>query len=149
MNVTLKDEAATAALGAAIARGLKTGDAVLLAGGLGAGKTALARAILRALGVAEYVPSPSFTLVQAYETPGLTVRHFDLYRITAASELNELGLDDALADGAVLIEWPERARERLPANALEIHLSTRGDNSREAKISGPARWRGIVEGSHA
>jgi tRNA threonylcarbamoyl adenosine modification protein YjeE len=149
MTVTLEDEAATVALGAGIARGLKAGDAVLLEGELGAGKTALARAILRALGVAEYVPSPSFTLVQAYETPGLTVRHFDLYRITAASELNELGIDDALADGAVLIEWPERARERMPADALEIHLSARGDNSREAKISGPARWRSIVEGLRA
>lgn len=149
MTVTLEDEAATVALGAGIARGLKAGDAVLLEGELGAGKTALARAILRALGVAEYVPSPSFTLMQAYETPGLTVRHFDLYRITAASELNELGIDDALADGAVLIEWPERARERMPADALEIHLSTRGDNSREAKISGSARWRSIVEGLRA
>jgi tRNA threonylcarbamoyl adenosine modification protein YjeE len=149
MTVTLKDEAATVALGAGIARWLKVGDAVLLEGELGAGKTALARAILRALGVAEYVPSPSFTLVQAYETPGLTVRHFDLYRITAASELNELGIDDALAYGAVLIEWPERARERMPVDALKIHLSARGDNSREAKISGPARWRGIVRELHA
>ena len=147
MTVKLKDEAATAALGAAIARGLKAGDAVLLEGELGAGKTTLARGILRALGVSEYVPSPSFTLVQAYETPGLTVRHFDLYRVTKANELNELGIDDALADGAVLIEWPERAREHMPANALEILLSTSGDTTREAKLSGPSRWRDILGAS--
>ena len=147
MTVSLKDEAATAALGAAIARGLKAGDAVLLEGELGAGKTTLARGILRALGVSEYVPSPSFTLVQAYETPGLTVRHFDLYRVTKANELNELGIDDALADGAVLIEWPERARERMPANALEVRLSANGETTREAKLSGPARWRDILGAS--
>ena len=149
MTVKLRDEAATAALGAAIARGLKTGDAVLLEGELGSGKTTLARAILRALGVAEYVPSPSFTLVQAYETPGLTVRHFDLYRVSAANELNELGLDDALAEGAVLIEWPERARARMPASALEVRLSASSETAREAKLSGPARWREILEGLRA
>jgi len=149
MTVKLKDEAATAALGAAIARRLKTGDAVLLEGELGSGKTTLARAILRALGVAEYVPSPSFTLVQAYETPGLTVRHFDLYRVSAANELNELGLDDALAEGAVLIEWPERAREQMPTNALEIQLTASGETAREAKLSGPSRWREIFEALRA
>ena len=149
MTVKLKDEAATAALGAAIARGLKAGDAVLLQGELGSGKTTLARAILRALGVGEYVPSPSFTLVQAYETPGLTVRHFDLYRVTHASELNELGIDDAIADGAVLVEWPERARERMPANALEVQLYASSETAREAKLSGPSRWRDILEGHRA
>lgn len=149
MTVRLKDEAATAALGAAIARGLKAGDAVLLRGELGAGKTTLARGILRALGVTEHVPSPTFTLVQAYETPGLTVRHFDLYRVARASELNELGLEDALAEGAVLIEWPERAREQMPANALEVELATAGETAREAKLSGPSRWMGILEGLRA
>ena len=149
MTVKLRDEAATAALGAAIARGLRAGDAVLLEGELGSGKTTLARAVLRALGVAEYVPSPSFTLVQAYETPGLTVRHFDLYRVNAANELNELGLEDALAEGAVLIEWPERARARMPVNALEVQLSASGETTREAKLSGPARWREIFEGLRA
>lgn len=144
LTVNLHDEAATAALGARIARALKTGDAVLLAGELGSGKTALARAILRALGVSEYVPSPSFTLVQAYETPGLTVRHFDLYRIGDPREVDELGLEEALDDGAVIIEWADRARARMPHGALEIHLSARGENAREARISGPARWRDVL-----
>jgi len=108
--LTLDDETVTAALGARIATALRPGDVVALAGDLGAGKTALARAILRGLGVAGHVPSPTFTLVQSYETPGLTVHHFDLYRIEDKSELRELGLEEAKEDGAVLIEWPDRRR---------------------------------------
>jgi tRNA threonylcarbamoyl adenosine modification protein YjeE len=146
MSVELKDEAATAALGGRIARGLRPGDAVLLAGELGAGKTALARSILRALGVKEHVPSPTFTLVQPYETQTLAVRHFDLYRIEAPGDLDELGLEDALSDGAILVEWPERATSRLPEDALRIHLRATGENSRAADISGPARWR-LIEGA--
>jgi tRNA threonylcarbamoyladenosine biosynthesis protein TsaE len=141
MSIELKDEAATEDLGARIASGLGRGDAVLLSGELGAGKTALARAILRARGVTEHVPSPSFTLVQAYETPGLAIRHFDLYRIEQESELEELGLDEAVEDGAVLIEWPERAPKRLPADGLRVELRVAGENARAARLSGPARWQ--------
>jgi len=143
--VTLNDEAATAALGARIAGGLKRGDAVLLRGELGAGKTALARAILRELGVDSHVPSPTFTLVQAYETPKLTVSHFDLYRILKPMELFELGLDDALDEGAALVEWPEHGfPRRFAAQALVVALSTKSETEREAHISGPARWRAII-----
>ena len=149
MTVKLENEAATAALGARVAGALKPGDAVLLQGELGAGKTTLARGILRALGVREYVPSPSFTLVQSYETPGLTVRHFDLYRVANPRELDELGVEEALAEGAVLIEWPDRARERMPENALEIQLSTTSDTAREARLTGPARWLRLLQGSNA
>ena len=124
--MSLGSEAATVALGARIARGLHAGDAVLLSGELGAGKTALARGILRARGVTEHVPSPTFTLVQSYETPGLTVRHFDLYRVENARELDELGLDEALDEGAILVEWPERAPARWPADALHIGLAIAG-----------------------
>ncbi len=144
MVVGLKDEAATAALGARIARGLRAGDAILLSGDLGAGKTVLARAILRARGIAEYVPSPTFTLVQAYETPGLTLRHFDLYRIERASELNELGLDEACEDGAILVEWPEHAPGVFPDDALKVQLRVTGEHGREAQISGPGRWRDML-----
>lgn len=142
----LKDEAATAALGARIAQGLKPGDTVALSGALGAGKTTLARGILRALGVEERVPSPTFTLVQAYETPALTLFHFDLYRIETPAELSELGLDDALDEGAALIEWPERGMPaHLAESVLSITLDTVGETAREARIAGPPRWRRVFE----
>lgn len=132
----LPDLAATAMLGGRIAAGLKPGAVVALWGDLGAGKTTLARAILAALGVAENVPSPTFTLVQTYETPGLLVSHFDLYRLKAAAELDELGWDDALADGAALVEWPERAGARLPAATLHVRLALE-DGGRVAQLDTP------------
>jgi tRNA threonylcarbamoyladenosine biosynthesis protein TsaE len=140
VRLTLKDEAATEALGARLAAALRRGDAVLLSGPLGAGKTALARAILRALGVSGHVPSPTFTLVQSYETPILILRHFDLYRIENPADVRELGLDDALDEGAVLIEWPERALDLLPDEALNIELIPAGEFNRTARLSGGARW---------
>ena len=143
--LTLDDETVTAALGARIATALRPGDVVALAGDLGAGKTALARAILRGLGVAGHVPSPTFTLVQSYETPGLTVHHFDLYRIEDESELRELGLEEAKEDGAVLIEWPDRGMPQAWAtDALRIVLSATGETVRQAKICGPERWRNLA-----
>jgi tRNA threonylcarbamoyl adenosine modification protein YjeE len=148
--VNLSDETATAELGARIARGLGPGDAVLLKGELGAGKTTLARAILRALGVEGHVPSPTFTLVQAYETERLAVFHFDLYRIDSPRDLAELGIDDALDQGAALVEWPERGfPPQLAADALTVHLTQRDANSREARIAGPARWNAVIRGGTA
>lgn len=139
MTVALPDLAATASLGAAIAGRLAPGDAVLLKGDLGSGKTTLARAILAALGVTENVPSPTFTLVQAYETSRLMVSHYDLYRLKRDSELEELGLEDALDQGAALIEWPERAESRLPPDALIARLDA--DRERRAMLEGPPRWK--------
>jgi tRNA threonylcarbamoyl adenosine modification protein YjeE len=147
MPMLLADLAATEALGARIAAGLGIGDAVALQGDLGAGKTTLARAILRALAVAENVPSPTFTLVQTYETPGLAVRHYDLYRIQNPRELDELGLEEALEEGAALIEWPENAGDRLPGNALHVVLTATGPRSRRADIAGPARWAHLLLGA--
>ena len=138
-TVPLADLAATQALGARIAAALSVGDAVALEGDLGAGKTTLARAILRSLGVTEDVPSPTFTLVQYYETPKLPVRHYDLYRIEKPEEVDELGLDEALDDGAALIEWPERALAWLPPDRLHVAMSMK-DGTRRARISGPPRW---------
>jgi|SRR5580692_2608891 tRNA threonylcarbamoyl adenosine modification protein YjeE len=143
--VPLADLKATAALGAAIARMLAPGDCVALAGDLGAGKTTLARAILRALGVGEIVPSPSFTIAQAYETARVPVHHFDLYRIENTGELDEIGLDEALDAGAALVEWPERAAERLPRDTLFVALSIAGDTARLARLSGPAKWATLFE----
>src|SRR5579862_9611578 len=122
-TVPLADLAATEALGARIAAALSVGDAVALEGDLGAGKTTLARAILHSLGVTEEVPSPTFTLVQYYETPKLNVRHYDLYRIEKPEEVDELGLDEALDDGAALVEWPERAIAWLPPDRLHVAMT--------------------------
>lgn len=140
--------AATDALAARIAAALKPGDTVALKGDLGAGKTTLARAILRALGVEGAVPSPTFTLVQSYDTARVSVRHYDLYRIEEQSELDELGLDEALSDGAVLIEWPERAGNRIPEDALFVHLKLAEDENRFAELSGPSRWAAALAGSN-
>ena len=112
-------------------------------GDLGAGKTTLARAILRALGVEEDVPSPTFTIVQSYDTPRLAVSHYDLYRIKNPREMRELGFDDALLDGAALVEWPERAPEALPPDALHVRLALR-EGAREARLTGPARWESVL-----
>ncbi|HVU19107.1 MAG TPA: tRNA (adenosine(37)-N6)-threonylcarbamoyltransferase complex ATPase subunit type 1 TsaE [Rhizomicrobium sp.] len=147
-RIALPDPTATVALGGCVAKGLDVGDAVALEGDLGAGKTTLARAMLRALGVTEDVPSPTFTLVQVYETPRLMVRHYDLYRIERASEMDELGLDDALAEGAALIEWPERAEGRLPSATLHIAITLTGADSRVAIINGPAKWAQCFEDAH-
>jgi tRNA threonylcarbamoyladenosine biosynthesis protein TsaE len=145
----LPELGATEALGARIAAALRIGDLVALEGNLGAGKTTLARAILASLGVTENVPSPTFTLVQEYETPRLTVRHFDLYRLEKPSEIAELGLDDALLDGAALVEWPERAEGLLPDNRLHVALSLE-TGTRRARLSGPLRWHTtLAETIHA
>jgi tRNA threonylcarbamoyl adenosine modification protein YjeE len=136
----LTDVAATERLGAGVAASLSRGSLVALEGDLGAGKTTLARAILRAFGVKETVPSPTFTLVQVYETEQFPVRHYDFYRIESPAEIEELGLDEALAEGAALIEWPERAGRLLPDDALHIALSIRDGNTRRATVSGPAEW---------
>ena len=141
MTVTdrvLPDEKATALLGEDIAAALRVGDVVALKGDLGAGKTTLARALVRALAgdPGLDVPSPTFTLVQAYETR-LPVTHFDLYRIASPAELDELGFAEAAADGVVLVEWPEKAGDRLPADAIIVELSELGEG-RRARISAGA-----------
>ena len=116
----LPDERATEQLGATLAARLKPGDVVGLKGDLGVGKTTLARAIVRAAcGDPEMVvPSPTFTLVEVYDTPKGSLWHFDLYRLEAPEQVFELGWEEALADGISILEWPERlagrARERTP-----------------------------------
>jgi len=139
----LPDLDATTRLGRAIAGGLGRGDAVALWGDLGAGKTTLARAILQALGVKEDVPSPTFTIVQNYETDPV-IAHYDLYRLKSAREMAELGFEDALDQGAVLVEWPERAPEALPPEALHVRLGLR-EAGRLARITGPGRWAHELE----
>jgi len=146
-SVVLPNERAMHRLVVDIAAATEPGDLITLSGDLGAGKTTFARALIRHLAGNEEmeVPSPTFTLVQAYETPKLTVSHFDFYRILKPTELFELGLDDALEEGAALVEWPEHGfPQRFAAKALVVALSTLSESAREAHISGPARWRAII-----
>jgi tRNA threonylcarbamoyladenosine biosynthesis protein TsaE len=120
----LRDADATARLGAALAKWVGPGDVIALWGDLGAGKTSFARALIQAKlaahGHSEDVPSPTFTLVQTYETPDVEIWHVDLYRITHADEVVELGVEDAMVDSLVLIEWPGRMGEDLPADRLDV-----------------------------
>lgn len=141
LTLTLTDEAATARLGARLAAELRPGDLVLLFGDLGAGKTTLARAVIETLtGVAD-APSPTYTLVQLYDSHGgWPLAHADLYRLDDEAELEELGLEDMLDDGAALVEWPSQAPGWRPACRLEIHLSGGADEARTAVLQGFESW---------
>ncbi len=132
----LPDGQATERLGQDLAMALRRGDLLALSGDLGAGKTTLARGLIRALAndPGLDVPSPTFTLLLSYDLR-VPVHHFDLYRLASPAELDELGLDEALADGAVLVEWPERGGDRLPGHAIRIEITHAGDG-RLASISG-------------
>lgn len=143
MRIALPDAGATEALGRALAPHLAAGEAVLLSGPLGAGKSTLARALIRALTTPdEEVPSPTFTLVQYYDAaPPLA--HFDLYRLERPEEAREIGLVEALDDGAVLVEWPERLGEEvdrwLGPDRLIVTITTE-DEGRTATVSGAGNW---------
>jgi tRNA threonylcarbamoyladenosine biosynthesis protein TsaE len=147
-GLALPDEAATEALGRALAAIAEPGVALLLQGPLGAGKTCLARALIRAVGeacgetVAE-VPSPTFTLVQIYAFGTRRLWHFDLYRLRAAEEIDELGWEDALTDIAI-VEWPERLGETLPRDRVEIALSF-ADGARRAEVRGRGKGEALVQ----
>ncbi|MGQ3016657.1 tRNA (adenosine(37)-N6)-threonylcarbamoyltransferase complex ATPase subunit type 1 TsaE [Phenylobacterium sp.] len=141
-DLRLDAEAATARLGAALADVIGPGEAICLTGPLGAGKSTLARALIRARTAPdEDVPSPTFTLVQFYEGDGLTLAHFDLYRLTSPDEAYEIGLDEALEDGAVIIEWPQRLEGRLPPHRLDIDIELDGA-ARRARLTPHGAWEG-------
>ncbi|MBB5664144.1 hypothetical protein GGE68_002335 [Rhizobium leguminosarum] len=131
ISLFLKDEAATIRFGEDLALALKAGDCLALSGDLGAGKSSLARAILRAMADDEglEVPSPTFTLVQSYDLR-LPVSHFDLYRLGDPAELTELGFDEALESGICLVEWPEMAEDELPADRIALRLDHEGSGRR-------------------
>jgi tRNA threonylcarbamoyladenosine biosynthesis protein TsaE len=140
MNVPLPDLDALGGLARWLAARLRPGDALLLSGPLGAGKTALARALLRHLAddPALEVPSPSFTLVQSYDTGLGPVHHFDLWRLDGPRGVLELGWDE-LGGDIVLVEWPDRLGQLRPPGALEIELRLLADGAREAVLAG---WEG-------
>ena len=134
---TLSNLAETERLAAALAALVRPGDAILLEGDLGAGKTAFARAFLRTLtgDPALEVPSPTFTLVQTYDTPKGPIHHYDLWRLTDHRAMVELGWDDALEE-IVLVEWPDRLGPLAPAHALTLRLRPTGEDSREVVLTG-------------
>lgn len=121
-SLEVADEAELAGLVETMAATLRAGDVVCLSGGLGAGKTTFARALVRALvGDPEAeVPSPTFTLLQTYDAPGFPVTHADFYRLAGEDDLAEMGWDEAVEGALVLAEWPERIADRLPADRFEI-----------------------------
>jgi tRNA threonylcarbamoyladenosine biosynthesis protein TsaE len=129
--MSLPDEGATEQLGMTLAGRLRIGDVVGLKGELGAGKTTLARAILRAAADDRrlIVPSPTFTLVEVYETARGSYWHFDLYRLETPEQVYELGWEEALAEGISLVEWPERLGPLLPKH-LSVTLEVEGDGRR-------------------
>src|SRR5438270_13579604 len=140
--IELPDEAATAALATRLARLVRRGDVIALKGELGAGKTSFARAFIRArAGHDEEVPSPTFTLVQPYELPDLTIWHFDGYRLRQPEEAWDLGIEDAFRDGVQLIEWPERFGSLIPIRRLEITLQHgAAPEGRRAIIDPGPKW---------
>ena len=144
---TLPGPEATVRLAQAMAGHLRAGDAILLEGPVGAGKTHFARALIRALqrragAGPEEVPSPSFTLVQTYRAGELEIWHADLYRLGDAGELVELGLDEAFERALVLVEWPGKLGDLAPKDALRLVLSVPAGtpDTRQISASGNARW---------
>lgn len=138
----LKDEKATLAFGRKIAPLLRAGDVVTLSGQLSAGKTTMVRGLLAALGHKGEVPSPSFAIVQPYETLHPPVWHVDLYRIENASDIHELGLDDIRQDGVLLVEWPDNSGPGTWPQALALSLEVDADGARALTAEVPTSWEG-------
>lgn len=147
--IHLSTEAETAALAGRLAPRLAPGDTVLLSGPVGAGKSAFARALIRARlrNPAAEVPSPTFTLVQTYDEDGGALWHADLYRLSHPDEVAELGLLAAMEEAICLVEWPDRLGPLTPASALRLDLAPEGEG-RVATVSGPASWVPRLEGLH-
>lgn len=146
VTLRLRDLAATGRLAARLAALVRPGDAILLEGPLGVGKSAFARAFLRAAtgDLALEVPSPSFTLVQSYDLPGgVEAHHYDLYRLAGPAEVAELGWDEARR-GVVLVEWPERLGGLRPAEALTLALAPGA--TEEERLATLAGWEGRLAG---
>ncbi|KQO73923.1 tRNA (adenosine(37)-N6)-threonylcarbamoyltransferase complex ATPase subunit type 1 TsaE [Rhizobium sp. Leaf262] len=146
LSIFLADEAETIRLGEELALTVKPGDCIALIGDLGAGKSTLARALIRAIADEDAleVPSPTFTIVQSYALR-FPVAHLDLYRLSDVSELDELGIDEMLFDGVCLIEWPEMASSELPKDStITLRLTHQGDG-RVATIDAPPKQRARLE----
>ena len=144
-EITTESAEATRALGEKLALKLQPGDIVLLDGALGAGKSELARGIARGLGVTETVTSPSFTILNVYESGLYPLYHFDWYRLESEEELYELGMDEYLGgDGITLVEWPSRCPEAVPDDCLLIRIETAGETIRRIRMESTGSFRRIV-----
>ena len=147
-QIPLAAESDTIAFATSIAAILRTGDTVLLEGPIGSGKTAFARAVIRArLGRNEDVPSPTFTLVQTYDTPEGDIWHCDLYRLTAPEEVLELGLEDAFTSAICLIEWPDRLGEDTPEKALGLQFCAH-QTGHSVTLTIPDNWHERLRDIH-
>ncbi len=145
MEVTTCCAADTRRLGEKLASELRAGDVVLLRGELGAGKSELARGIAAGLGVKETVPSPTFTILNVYDSGRIPLYHFDWYRLESAEELYELGMDDYLGgDGVALVEWPEKCEEAVPEDHLEIRIESCGEETRVFTLTPQGSFHGIA-----
>lgn len=136
MNHQSASEQETAQIAAQIANTLKSGDILCLYGDLGAGKSVFCRSLIRTLSSNNTleVPSPTFTLVQTYDTYNAPVWHFDLYRLEDPEEIYEIGWEDALYDGICLIEWPQKLGALLPPKRTDITITTNSDETRNINI---------------
>ena len=135
LSLVLTDEAATQQLGEWLASCARPGDVIALSGTLGTGKSTLARAFIRALtSPEEEVPSPTFTLVQQYDSDAGLIWHFDLYRLESPDDALELDIEEAFADGICLVEWPDRLGAYLPKQRLDVALET-GDAEGERMVT--------------
>ena len=143
--IVTNSAAETRALGERLAKQLKAGDVILLEGELGAGKSELARGIAKGLGVAETVTSPSFTILNVYESGRTPLYHFDWYRLESEEELYELGMDEYLGgDGIALVEWPERCPDANPADCLRVRITAEGENTRKIEAEPNGSFRKII-----
>ncbi|MGC9370699.1 MAG: tRNA (adenosine(37)-N6)-threonylcarbamoyltransferase complex ATPase subunit type 1 TsaE [Paracoccaceae bacterium] len=150
VTLALPSEEDTAALAERIGALARAGDVLLLSGPIGAGKTHFARALIRARlaehGLAEDIPSPTFTLVQSYEAGPLEIWHADLYRLTHPDEVVELGLTDAFETALCLVEWPDRLGDLAPATALWLEFAALPDGGHRVTLSGDTAWATLLAG---
>lgn len=144
MPINTHSAAETRALGAQLARLLNGGDVLLLKGDMGAGKSELARGIARGLGITGPVPSPSFTILNAYDEGRVPFHHFDWYRVNDASELTESGLDEIIGQGITVIEWPERAPSLWPEDRLEIAIVALSEQGRSIDMRSIGNFRTLT-----
>jgi tRNA threonylcarbamoyladenosine biosynthesis protein TsaE len=142
--IPLADPAATLVLGRALSKGLKAGDVIYLVGELGAGKTTLARGLIEAVAGTTDVLSPTYNIVQIYQTPEFELWHVDLYRLKAPEEAFELGLEDAFLAAVCLVEWPERLQDGLGQPGLIVRLAPDGAGGRTATLQAGPKWEDRV-----